>query len=742
MTHPLPGSGPRPAARRAGAVGLLRRGLVGLVAAALIATLGPTLGAGALTPATALTPSSAATPSPSPTAEPPEPELVLAPLARGIAQVGEPLTASLVIDNPTDDTRPASGATLEIADEPFATTAALDDWLDAGALRGATQIIDRPTVPEVAARESAATMITVAADAPGWSGRGPGVYALRANTDGLSSRSVVVLRDPTAVPATQPIGVLVPITAGPRSEGLLRADELLELTGEGGRLSALLDGVSGTAAILAVDPSVVASIRALGSDAPPSAREWMLRLDALPNSRFALQFGDADVAVQAAAGLAEPLGPATLDYALDPEAFAVADEDDEISGLATTPTTPSVPTSAPEAALPTTADLLAVGGATPDVFWPALGAASDEVLRTIASWSADEPGALASTVVGSSVGFGREALQAPATAGGLRVLVYEEPASNALRDAARAGDAPRAGPLAALSAHIALTTAAAGGPLLITTGRLDDVTGTALQAAISTALGYPGVAPATLTDLLAAGPVPLEADAVVDGDAVDALEGLLAAEERVDAYSAMIDDPALMTAPERTAILQLIGASWALDPVAWAAALDAHAETTAALLTSVSIPQPSTIQLITPEAPLRFYVQNDLPWAVNLDLVAVPDNLRLEVERVTPVRAEPGTNTTVQVPVRARVGNGEVLIELGLISPTGQQIGPTRYADVQVRADWEGIGVIVLAALIGLLLIAGLARTVLRRRRARRPPARVVQDDGADGADAGGPARE
>jgi hypothetical protein len=133
----------------------------------------------------------------------------------------------------------------------------------------------------------------------------------------------------------------------------------------------------------------------------------------------------------------------------------------------------------------------------------------------------------------------------------------------------------------------------------------------------------------------------------------------------------------------------------------------------------VSVQQPSTVQLVSPEAALPFFVRNDLPFAANVVLVSTPDNLRLDVDRTVPVRAEPGVNTRVEVPVRARVGSGEVTIELRLLSPAFEQVGPIQHADVTVRAEWERIGIIGLGAIVVLLLGAGLIRTVRRRRRAR-----------------------
>jgi hypothetical protein len=727
---------------------LARRVLVAMLAAVLLVLALP---AGS---AAALAPPLQATPSPSP--ETADPTLTLVPLSRGIVQQGQPLAASIVVDNPSDESLPEASATIELADAPVTSTDALDLWLTSGALEGGTQVIDRPVLPAVEAGDSAAAAVSLAADSPLWQGRAPGVYPMRATyAGGLVSRSVIVLQDPAATPAAASIGVIVPITVDPRSQGLLTADELTELTSTDGRLTALVDGVGGTSAILAVDPAILASIRALGTTAPASAREWMLRLDALPNPRFALQFGDADLAVQADAGLSEPLEPTSLDYAVDADDFAAADADqDDGSGLpgAIPGPTPSPTASAGEQTqveLPDLAELTTLSGAQASIGWPTEGAASAETVSTIAAWMSSQDAAAASATLLSSGAVERASVQAAGqTADGARALVYEQSASAALRDAVQTGDVPRAAPLAALTAHVALLTADASGPVLLTTGRLDSLSGTSLQGALAAVAGSPGVAPASLGDLLQAGSVDVAATGTPDAEGVAALQNLLSTEQRLDEFSIIIDDPALMTAPERTAILQLIGAAWPGDPEAWRQALDAHGDQSEATLTAVSIPQPSTIQLITPEAPLRFYVQNDLPWAVTVDLQAVPDNLRLEVERTTQVRAEPGVNTTVQVPVRARVGSGEVLIELRLESASGQQIGPTRYAEVQVRADWEGIGVVVLSTLVVLLLGAGLVRTVLRRRRARRTAhgdagaARAIASEPVnDDPDAGDPPR-
>ncbi len=658
----------------------------------------------------------AASPRPSPTPDPGETTLVLSPLAHGVVPFGAALTSTIEVSNLTSaDLSPAT-LTLELSDAPLGTTAELDDWIDDGELGPEASVIDRPTAGPIAPGDSEIVVSTVAAEA--LAGRAPGVYALSATYAGdVVSRSAVVLQNEN--PAASSIGVIVAVTAGSRVAGLLTAAELTTLTGTEGRLTALLSGVAGTSAILAVDPSVLASIRVLGDSAPASALAWLDRLTALPNERFALQFGDADVSVQADAGLTTLLEPTSLAYAMTADDFTV-------SGPASTANPAPAATGngvdddsdSDVIPLPTLDELVAVPGSREAIFWPAQGRSDANALRVL-SQQPSASGTPATVLVSSAEARRSEVRAAAATPDGAPLLVYEAGSSNAVRATAGAPTGAAQAPSARISAQIALEASNSSGPLLITTDRMPEVSATALRAAIDTVFGYPGVVPATLSTLLSADRTSAESTAQPDTEAATSLDELLAGEASIAKFSSIIDDPSLLTAPERSSILQLIGAGWRDDPEGWAAALTAHAEVTTKTLTSVAIQQPSTVQLLSPEAVLPFFVRNDLPFPVNVVLVSTPDNLRLDVERTTPVRAEPGVNTRVEVGVQARVGSGEVGIELRLLSPTFEQVGPIQRADVTVRADWERIGIIGLGAIVVLLLGAGFIRTVLRRRRAR-----------------------
>jgi uncharacterized membrane protein YcjF (UPF0283 family) len=74
----------------------------------------------------------------------------------------------------------------------------------------------------------------------------------------------------------------------------------------------------------------------------------------------------------------------------------------------------------------------------------------------------------------------------------------------------------------------------------------------------------------------------------------------------------------------------------------------------------------------------------------------------------------------VLIPVKAKLGNGQVTLTLQLFSQSGVAIGGPTTVPVDVHADWEGIGALIIAILLVLLFGFGIVRNVLRRRREAR----------------------
>ncbi|MFH8252850.1 DUF6049 family protein [Microbacterium sp. B2969] len=679
----------------------------------------------AAVPAQASVPLASSTPSPTPTPSPvaANPVLTLAPISNGVLHDGDHLTASVTLTNDTVAATPVGTVSVSLGSQRLADRVALDAWLAGGV--DDDSLSEVASIPFVSVDAGDSQTQGVITEQP-ITGLAPGAYPVLATLTTAAgvytATSVVVVPDAAIGPIG--IGVVVPVTADATAEGLLTSDELQDLTGPEGSLTNQLDAVAGTDAILAVDPAIAAAIRVLGTSAPETATAWLTRLEALPNTRFALQFGDADVAAQVKAGIVPPLKPASLQSYMDPADFLPAPSSTATPGptaTATPPTDPTVPV------YPDNSALLDIGTARAGVFWPATGTAGGDVVEALGGVTVDDQQGL-TLIASTSTDTGSEGATVAARGadGDDPVLVYDSAISRELHAASTMDAAPlRGAHLAAATAYLSFAVAATGGtPLLVTVDRGEDRSRVALRTAISAALEAPSVAAVTLGTLANASPHGVEvADVAPDAARVAAASALVSDEDALGQFATILDNPNTITGPERAEILQLLGNEWRATPDGWTAALASHREESATTLDSVGILRASPIQLITSGAVIPVWVRNDLPYPVNVTLFATPDDLRLEVQRTTQVVAQPQSNTRVEVPVQAQIGSGDVTIALELRSPTGVLIGDPQTREVHVRADWEGIGIIVLAVLAVLFVAVGVVRTVLRRRARRKTDA-------------------
>ncbi|KAF2412303.1 hypothetical protein B1729_15770 [Microbacterium sp. B35-04] len=669
-------------------------------------------------------------PSPSPTSTIPAGTTVftLSPLANGIVRPGDPLSVTLSLQNGTDAATAPLTVTLSLGRTPLADRDALGDWLDQADAPAALDQVATETLGAVEPGSAERQGMTIASADPVLAGRAPGVYPLAASYEGdggtVTATSAMIVPPDDA--ADVGIGVIVPITAGALSEGLLTSEELAVLTAPDGDLTTQLDAVADTGAILAVDPAVPAAIRVLGMSAPTSALDWLARLESLQNSRFALQFGDADVTAQLQAGAPQPLAPTSFIAYMSPSDFTAPTPTPTTTPVPTasgTPTPTPTPTPQPSDSLPSTDTLLAVGPATrPAVFWPADGTADADIVSRLGELGTE--GASAATIVPSSTtkaGAAGRSVSARGLVGDAEVLVYDSDVSSALDEASRS-DEPwlRGAPLTTATAYLAFAAADADGPLLVTVGRGDGRPAFGLAAAISAAVSAPNVTPRALPAMAAGEAREVElAGTEASAERAAAASALIGGEGELARFATILDQPPLLTGPERAEILQLLGVAWIGDDT-WPATIAEHRAETVDALGSVALLPTSPSDLYGSNAALRFWVRNDLPYPVNLVLYTTRDNLRLDVQGETPVVATPSSNTRVEVPVQARVGRGDVTLSLQLRSPAFVAIGEPESVEINVYADWETAGLAALAVLVGILLAIGIVRTVLRMRRRRR----------------------
>lgn len=629
----------------------------------------------------------------SPKSDEPSVELTLSTAAGARITPGGSVVSTVTISNGTTDELSAGAVALEVNPTPLADDAALDAWLDDGTVPGAFRSVAVEPSPKVGAGDDAD--VTAIADATDLGGLSPGVYAVKARLSGaatsdgtawnLTATSVIVI----AGSEPQTVAVFVPITATPASGALLTSDELAELTAADGMLTGQLDALTDTSAIIAVDPSIPAAIRILGTSAPQSALEWLSRLERLPNDIVTLQFGDADATTQAHAGQKTMLAVPDLAPLLNPAGF---------------PTPSPTPTSTVTAPPVTNASLSTVAGSVGDVVWPRADVSAAD-LATFRSYFGDRVTTiLPSTSLQGAVG-------SHVDVEGHSVLVTDAEVSSQLSETAQLTDPGRIDRgLAGAAGHL-FFAGKSSATVLVGLNRSETRSPRALRELLS-AFSTPAVRLSSLRSSAAASASLTDA---TDADRSAALTSMLAGEQQLVTFSTILETPELMLVPERIRIMRTIGVG--LSDKQFATAMSDRTLHVQKLLSSVSIQRPKPVQLITSAAPLPVWVRNELPWAVNVVLNSEPSDPRLDIQSSTTIEALPEYTTRVDVPISARVASGEVQVRFQLTSLSGVAVSRPATAQVTLRADWEGIGLGILGGMIALLFVFGLIRTVRRRRR-------------------------
>lgn len=519
-------------------------------------------------------------------------------------------------------------------------------------------------------------------------------------------------------PGTGPVSVsiVMPIVVPPTTTGLLTADDLERYTAPFGTLSRQLDAVAGTPVALGVDPMVLASIRVLGSAAPPSATAWLARLEALSNEVFTLAYADADVVSAARTATLADLTPTGFAFALDPDNFTPVATPDPTAP----PTATASPTADPDQAppFPTTEQLLAWSTSLPAIAWPAgeIAAASDLGPLAAAGYS--------DVLVSSAL---LENPSAPlATLDELQGIVVDAPSSLALRAAAAAlSEADRAESMATLDTALdAQAAAAPGRGLVLTLGRTWPAGMTNLAETLARIQASASAQLVTLADILATTPVVATLGAAApDTEREQAFTALAEDAARETTFSTVLVDPAPLLDPRRLERIALYAVEWQPDPSGWGEGLVAFHTRSEEIVTSVSIERGSDVVLLARSTDFRVAVSNKLPFPVTVLVGITPQSPVLRAEGPVELTVEPEATGTAYIKVES-VANGDVLVQAAVHSPTGVPID-SAYIKVTAQAEWEGIGTTVVVLLLVLVFAAGIVRIVVTRRRRRTEPEAV-----------------
>ncbi|MEO8907212.1 MAG: DUF6049 family protein [Microbacteriaceae bacterium] len=666
----------------------------------------------------------------------------------GVLTPGENLTATVIITNTGSESLNPGTISLQLTAAPFAERSELDSWLKHTGDEPSIRAIGTTPTSTITPGTATTVSLTVGAAELGITRPTTGVFGLSATltvtSAAIASGAGSIVWNTGTGFSQSGVSVAMPITAPATAAGLIPAADLATFTSVNGILARELDGVVEHPSVaIGIDPMIIASIRVLGTAAPPSAQAWLRQLESAPNDIFPLQYGDADAAGQVQAGLTDLLQPIAFTYAMDPNNQKVPLVVGETShsgapadALTTTSPTPT-PTPTPAATVPSMAELLAWPYTLSDIVWP-----PDDTVR-----AADLPvfakNGLTTTILD---GGNTNAASLPHTpnaampVSGGRALVADDAVSDALRSAATAAtDSAWRAAMAGLNAQLAMigTENAPDQVIFATLGRTGPSSSQTLSQTLSALTAMPWTVSTSVTDAIASTTEPNLAvkDTPESNSRVGSITGLLGRESgaagegaSLTGFATVLDDPTQLTGPSRNQLLSLLGVGWLSPQNNWPAAVSASLTASGKILDSVQIIPPGNISQLSNEALIPITVSNSFTLPVNIVLRTTPSNARLEIDNDTEKTVPPGGSAKLLVPVKAQVGNGKVQLTMSLFSPTSVQIGATQTASVDVHADWEGLGALVIGILAVLLFGFGLFRTIRRRRRER---AGVTGTDGA-----------
>lgn len=655
----------------------------------------------------------------------------LVPRASGILRPGSDLTVSVTLSNRSDDTVAAGTARLYLGRDAVKDHLALARWISEETTADASgaRIAEVPT-PTLDSGQSVvlpAIVVPAAAlvlDDPA----AFGVHELEVRVsfddrDEVGARSSVTVDPGIGGPAAS-VATVMPLTVSRETVGLISAEELQQLTEPGGMLARELDQADGRAIALAVDPRIILSIRVLGDSAPDSAVAWLDRLDRVSNVTFALSYADSDVAAtsQAGAGILTP-----TPFQLDPGLFPSTIDTEPSTPPSASPSpdpTPSASAIDPEApVLPSLDELLAWDYTLDDLIWPREMSVVSADLDTFAA-AGDETALLTSTNLVSS---GTDSAPSPLASLGTREALISDAAVSALfREAVTATTTSQwESAIARLTGSLAAIAAEGAGPgesqFTVASLSRDSASGAFRLAETLDAISANSWSTAmSLTSALFEAPVPSTLlDTPTEPARLAKFRTLLASESQTASFASILADPTLVTGERRLALLALSSQSWAATDADWATSIDAYLARSGEIVSSVQVDTTGTITVLADNGDLPISISNTLDFPITVYVTVTSPRLLLQVrETQVPVTIEANSQKRASIPVRS-LANGEVTISIALTSATGVQVGERAFADVTVRAGWETAATTVLAVLVGLVFIAGIVRTVRRRKNGR-----------------------
>ena len=647
-------------------------------------------------------------------------ELTSAISNQGIVNPGSSLTVTVHLTNNSGDDVAATSVSVAAVDADVSTVTGLEDWLATTATARGTTLGSR-LIADLADGEQISVPISIDVERANWDS----VWGARALLITVDGDTTALAREHTAVlyagglaPSVASLAVVVPVVVPQEPGQIIDPVSLESLTAPGGFLSGLASQTGNTFATLAIDPRIPASVL---TDGNPDSRAlaWWQGLVAGSPDTFLTAYGDADLAGQIQAGARQLLNSGSRDGSQDVEAAltsVVPVAAPAPTGAALPSPSPSPSTGASASPLPAADPIPQVNGWKPSirgVAWPVANSVDEVALSAIAT-------AGTSTVMLSSgnvdPGLGSVV---SARVGGTNALVTNDGLSDALdRAAAATTNEEWSGAMASAVVRLAaLATDPSGQQATIAalsrSGGQAAVT--RLNATLVALQALPWIQAQGLSGM---GRIPPTDVALVprseSPERLAAITELLIRNDEVTTFATIAAEPTVVTDPTARQIMATLAAGL-VDSESWPARVDGSLAQMSTVLASVRVSTDSDINMIGSTASLPVSVENSLATPVTVVVTADPRNNSISIAGPVTVKIESRAQAVARFSAQAQVSTGSVLVDTALASEAGAPVGTVRSLRVNVRADWEAVGLIVFGAVFVGLVVAGVIRTVRRR---------------------------
>ena len=676
------------------------------------------------------------------------------------------LTITGTVVNGTGQTVTSGTLVVDVQAATEVTVKALSSWLagerDTRVLTVATQELGGPLPPG----GTAGFTVTVPADelpfsdTSQWGPRGVEVSLGSGGASTASHRSLVVWSDAATGDPTR-VTAVVPVTASTEELALVTGptaaasdatatatpaagasasaagDDALEALRE--RVTGLL-GLARTGVVLAVDPALLEGLGvdlgsggSTGSDgvgATPAAAPTPQPTTSPTASGTAQENGAAGSGgVEESAALTE-LRSALQDALATGNVIALPWRDVDVAALAHLGRTDVVSTAFERSAQATT-----LAAARTDVAWPASHSLDSDTLDALPETTSLVIAPTGSMEVTEPLTYTPSGVT---TVGSRTVLLPDAGLSQALDgtmettdvDTGTTGSVPLSDLdarqlLRAQTAIIARELPNQGRDVVVTLGReaADSLTAAVLDKRLGALLDSTWTSGADLATLTSGGADDLERSplpaAVVESDEVSQadLDRAVEVRQHLDAVAAVLSDVPAVLGDVNDLDFTAAASAWRTDPEGRSSFLDSAAARTQVVVDALTAAPSSTVNVINSEAHVPVTVVNRLDQAVTVLVHLEPSSTRLQAPEDVAVTVPPRGDTAVTLPVTA-VGSGDVDVEVQILTPDGTSVvGTPSTVHMRVRADWETVGTTVVGAVLAIMLVAGIVRTVRRGRR-------------------------